>query len=186
MGICFSRRPSAASAPGQEEVLFFPDPAMPCYRALYGKPCRRANCKYTHELTSLVRLLLEIRKARRTLVVCVFTITCTEIADEIVAAAKERGVKVRVITDDVKMDDQGSKAFDLKAKGIRVRHDHNSLSHMHHKFAVVDNKTLLNGSFNWTRGAVLNNRENVVISHNPALVRAFCGEFNKLWALYGG
>merc|ERR1719375_2622169 len=131
---------------------------MPCYKALYGKPCRKgASCKYTHELTSLVRLLLEIRKAKRTLLVCVFTITCTEIANELVAA-KKRGVNVRVITDDAKMDDQGSKAFNLKAQGINVRHDHNIMSHMHHKFAVIDNKTVLNGSFNWTRGAVLSNR----------------------------
>jgi cardiolipin hydrolase len=27
--------------------------------------------------------------------------------------------------------------------------------HMHHKFCVVDGETLLNGSFNWTRQAVV-------------------------------
>jgi len=113
--------------------------------------------------------------------VCVFTISCKEIFDAIVAAAA-RGVRVRVVTDDEKMQDQGSKAFNLKAqRGVEVRNDRNERSHMHHKFAVVDGRMLLNGSFNWTRSAVLNNRENVVISHDPYLVADFANEFNRLW-----
>ena len=56
----------------------------------------------------------------------------------------------------------------------------NSPSHMHHKFAVIDGRLLLNGSFNWTRSAVLENRENVVVTDNPALVAAFNREFERL------
>ena len=96
-------------------------------------------------------------------------------------AAHQRGVRVRIITDDEKQDDQGSKAYGLKSRGISVRNDGNGLSHMHHKFAVLDNAVLLNGSFNWTRSAVLHNRENVVISTDPGLISAFSTEFNKLW-----
>lgn len=42
--------------------------------------------------------------------------------------------------------------------------------HMHHKFAIVDARLLINGSFNWTRQAVLYNQENCVITDNPQLV----------------
>jgi phosphatidylserine/phosphatidylglycerophosphate/cardiolipin synthase-like enzyme len=38
------------------------------------------------------------------------------------------------------------------------------------QFAVVDGKLLMNGSFNWTRQAVLYNQENIVITDNPQLV----------------
>jgi phosphatidylserine/phosphatidylglycerophosphate/cardiolipin synthase-like enzyme len=42
---------------------------------------------------------------------------------------------------------------------------------VHHKFAILDSRMVANGSFNWTRQAVLFNQENVVLSDNPALVR---------------
>lgn len=41
---------------------------------------------------------------------------------------------------------------------------------MHHKFAIVDGRLLINGSFNWTRQAVLYNQENCVITDNSSLV----------------
>ena len=67
--------------------------------------------------------------------------------------------------------------------GIPVKDD-NSKYHMHHKFALIDGKTLVNGSFNWTRQAVLNNRENVVISSDRTLVQAFHQEFENMWSMY--
>ena len=86
-------RPSAPSAAGHprvgvgafnQEVLFFPDPGMPCFHYLSGKHCRFGNsCKYLHRQTSLTRLCAWLRSARRTMDVCVFTITCSEIAKEI-------------------------------------------------------------------------------------------------------
>ena len=68
------------------DVLFFPDRAMPCRNYLEGRPCRRPNCGFAHEPTSLYRLLCELRQARTSLDICVFTITCNEIAAEVEAA----------------------------------------------------------------------------------------------------
>jgi cardiolipin hydrolase len=56
---------------------------------------------------------------------------------------------------------------------------------MHHKFAIIDKAKLLNGSFNWTRAAVITNQENVVVTkHAPGLLAAFDDEFEKLWAAF--
>ena len=66
---------------------------------------------------------------------------------------------------------QGSDIAQLRAAGIAVEMDSDQY-HMHHKFAVIDGRIVLNGSFNWTRQAVLYNQENVVISDNPVLVSA--------------
>ena len=167
------------------EVLFFPDKALPCRNFMRTGSCKRPNCTYAHERTSLVRLLEVIDAAKKSLEVCVFTITCNEIADAIESAAK-RGVMVRIITDDEQAKSQGSDVARLsRVANVSVRHDGNSKSHMHHKFALIDGEILINGSFNWTRAAVITNRENVVITrHAPALVQSFREEFNSMWTQY--
>ena len=158
---------------------------MPCRNYLQGRECRRRNCTFAHSETSLVKLLRELDRVKTSLEICVFTITCNEIADAIEAAAK-RNVSVRIITDDEQMKSQGSDIVRLaKVTNIKVRHDGDPTSHMHHKFAILDGDTLINGSFNWTRHAVISNRENVVITRAaPLLTKAFRDEFNKMWTAY--
>ena len=73
---------------------------------------------------------LALRQARQTISCCVYTITCREISEELVAAHR-RGVQVRVVTEDEKMDDKGSKTMNLRSQGISVRKDGRGL--MHHK-----------------------------------------------------
>ena len=54
--------------------------------------------------------------------------------------------------------------------------------HMHHKFAVFDRKTLLNGSFNWTRGASEMNSENVMVLDDARLIGQFLDRFEAMWS----
>eukprot|EP00798_Chlamydomonas_sp_ICE-L_P024801 gene24801-10446_t len=92
---------------------------------------------------------------RRTLDICVFTITCDEISDAVMDLHK-LGVKVRVITDDDQSGSLGSDIQKFRDIGIPV------------KFAILDNSVLLNGR---TRSAVLGNQENIVIMDHPDLVK---------------
>ena len=118
-------------------------------------------------------------RARKTIEICVFTITDDRIADEIVEAAG-RGVTVRIITDDDKSLDTGSDISRLKSRGIPVRCDRSEY-HMHHKFAVIDGETVLTGSYNWTRGAADRNEENLVAIQDSGLAGEFISVFEKLW-----
>lgn len=56
-----------------------------------------------------------------------------------------------------------------------------SAVHMHHKFAIVDGKKLITGSLNWTLTAVQSNKENIIVTDEPKLVRPYRQEFQKLW-----
>jgi phosphatidylserine/phosphatidylglycerophosphate/cardiolipin synthase-like enzyme len=91
---------------------------------------------------------------------------------------------VRVITDDTKADDVGSDVDRIAGAGIPVRVDR-SPCHMHHKFAVLDEATLLTGSYNWTRSAAAENQENLVVSDDVRLVSPFVATFERLWASLG-
>ncbi len=55
---------------------------------------------------------------------CVFTITCNELAAALLGAHR-RGVRVRVITDDEQMRTTGSDIQELMQAGVPVRHDAN-------------------------------------------------------------
>eukprot|EP00967_Tisochrysis_lutea_P024775 scaffold28472_cov22-Tisochrysis_lutea.AAC.1 len=67
----------AIVSPHRVQVLFYPDEALPCR---FMDKCRRNNCTYAHHATSLSRMLDFLNSAQRSLDICVFTITCNEIA----------------------------------------------------------------------------------------------------------
>lgn len=132
-----------------------------------------------------LRKLRELcRAARRSLDICVFTISDDRLADEILAC-HARGVVVRVLSDNDKRFDDGSDIHRLHRAGIAVRLDDTPF-HMHHKFALFDGRLLANGSFNWTRSATAQNEENLVVSDDAKLVGWFAGRFDALWIQFAG
>ena len=128
----------------------------------------------------LGHIVNRFQNARRTVDVCVFTITDDRIAGAMLDAHR-RGVRLRIVTDNDKAGDLGSDIERLEAAGIPTKLDRTPF-HMHHKFAIFDGTRLLNGSYNWTRGAAEQNAENVIDTGDPALVAAFQQQFDTLWA----
>jgi phosphatidylserine/phosphatidylglycerophosphate/cardiolipin synthase-like enzyme len=131
-----------------------------------------------------------LNEARHSADLCVFTITDDRIS-RAVLAAHARGVRVRVLSDEMKADDLGSDVRQFAAAGIAVklttpigRQGHGDPGHMHHKFALFDGHRLLGGSYNWTRGAADVNYENLIDTTDPDLVAAFGGEFERLWSRF--
>lgn len=123
-----------------------------------------------------------IRGARHSIKICVFTISENVISEEIIAAHK-RGVAVSIITDNDKLNDKGSDIRWLASEGIRIRIDEAN-SHMHHKFCIIDKKTLLTGSYNWTKSAADRNQENLLVTEDPKMLKAYLNEYEKLWDLF--
>ncbi len=153
----------APRSPGNDEAFFAP-----------GERC-------------LQQIVHRFNQCRRTADVCVFTITDDRISRAILDAHR-RGVVVRVITDNEKQHDLGSDIQKLREAGVEVKADDQhgpadtgSNGHMHHKFAIFDGTRLLNGSYNWTRGAANINFENVVDTADAVLIAAFSAEFARLW-----
>ena len=122
------------------------------------------------------------RQARKSVDICVYTISDDPLSEEILAC-HQRGLAVRVISDNEKQFDVGSDVQWLRDKGVPLRIDSGPY-HMHHKFALFDGRLLLNGSFNWTRSASTSNEENFMVVDHPQLLAAFSREFESLWARY--
>jgi mitochondrial cardiolipin hydrolase len=125
-------------------------------------------------------IIAALNVARRKADICVFTISDDRITNAIKLCHK-RGVRVRVISDNDQMNNKGSDVAELAEHGIDVHIDRTQY-HMHHKFAVIDDKMLLTGSYNWTRQAANSNEENLMVLRESRTLKAFGEEFARLWA----
>ena len=52
---------------------------------------------------------------------------------------------------------------------------------LHHKFAVIDNRTVITGSFNWSPSAAHQNDETLLVIHSPKLAAHFTREIDRMW-----
>ncbi len=129
------------------------------------------------QIPDTLHVLLD--NAKHSIDICVFTISDQSLSKRLLDAYR-RGVAVRIISDDQKVNDRGSQVYNLKNAGVKVKVDH-SRYHMHHKFGVVDNRISFTGSYNWTYTATKHNQENLIITTNYDIVRQFGEEFEKLW-----
>jgi len=110
------------------------------------------------------KILNLIKGAKKSVKVAMFTWTRKDFADE-VRAAKERGIETAVIIDRNSSKRISSKVVKhLLSSNVSLRlNKGNGL--LHHKFLVVDDKILVNGSANWTQAAFEKNDDCFVIIH---------------------
>ena len=99
---------------------------------------------------------------------------------EVIKRRLEDGVEVRIITDkDSKgafgMGEEWKKS--LKCHHLPIPEE----SKMHHKFVIIDDNLVMNGSFNWTKSAESKNLENVIVSSSKTLINAFIEIFDRYW-----
>lgn len=168
-----SPQPSISS-----KVLFFPDEAT-AHSLSYAS---KRSVESPVEQGSLSVLISTLQEAKKSLDVCVFVLSCKELGDVLINAHRS-GVVVRVVTDNEQSTVTGSQVGRLRRVGIQVRND-NSSYFMHHKFALVDESVLVNGSLNWTLQGVCGNQENVMITASLEMVEPFQRQFEKLWDMY--
>jgi cardiolipin hydrolase len=124
-------------------------------------------------------LAAQLAAARGSIDAAVFTITDDRIAAALLDA-HERGVALRIVSDGEKAHDPGSDIRRMMRAGIPIR-TRDGEGWMHHKFAVVDRRTLITGSYNWTRAGSGTNHENFLTTSEPQLVGAYLQAFEKLW-----
>jgi len=133
-------------------------------------------------------IIKRIEGAEKSIDVAMYAFTSGDLAKALVKA-HEKGIDVRILLDGDFIKNEYSKHNFLSKRGVNVRVDKSHLirpekikGHMHHKFAIIDNKTLITGSYNWTASAEERSDENLLIFNNaPDLVKAYRKEFDRIW-----
>ena len=124
-------------------------------------------------------IIKNINQAEAFINIAMYIFTDREIAIPLVKA-RERGVKVRLYLDQDQVDYQYSQSRFLVQKGIKTRISTNNYI-MHNKFAIIDNRILLTGSYNWTFSANNRNDENLMVIDDPEIIEIFQNQFINLW-----
>ena len=131
----------------------------------------------------------QIGQAKEKIDVAMYAFTSRELAWALVDARK-RGVEVRVLLDGDFARNTYSKGVFLDRKGLNVRLDMSHLKasgkstgRMHHKFALIDNRVVIAGSYNWTASAERRNDEVLLVfQDDQELAQTFEKEFERLWS----
>ena len=142
----------------------------------------------------------QLRRAKQGIDMALFVFSAQQLTN-VLREQVEEGVEIRLVADPgfasrpfsevldllgVTLPDHtcrveaGNAPLELSLKGIGTprlaRGDK-----LHHKFAVIDNKTVITGSFNWSPSAAHTNDETLLVIHSPQLAKHFSREMDRLW-----
>jgi phosphatidylserine/phosphatidylglycerophosphate/cardiolipin synthase-like enzyme len=129
------------------------------------------------------KLIERINNATYSIDMALYSFTgLSNVANAIISAKNNRGVKVRVVYHNRTMQSSMQMLADA---GIKISQRPTTDGLMHNKFAIFDgrddntrNDWVWTGSWNWTN---FDNRNNVVEINSPALAEAYTKEFEEMW-----
>ncbi|MBI2143693.1 hypothetical protein HYU17_00895 [Candidatus Woesearchaeota archaeon] len=123
-------------------------------------------------------LIMELRNANQTILFAAYSFTHPRIADELIMKASE-GIAVKGVIEKSTTNSEYSKHAAMMANGIKIRLE-SSKRLMHHKFFVIDNETVITGSFNPTQNGDERNDENMLIIRSRDVAAKYAKEFNAI------
>jgi len=124
-------------------------------------------------------VIAEIEAAQDRIRFMSFVFTSEEIAQAMVARA-EAGVVVQGVMESRSAGSPYSQYDRLRRAVHDVLLDGNPYI-MHHKVIIIDDDTVILGSYNFSRSAETDNDENVLIIHDRELAGAFVDEFGRVY-----
>ena len=158
-------------------------------------PHRRSDPEH-----GLAWLESQLAGARHSLDLSLFVFSGQNLADAL-RRLHARGVRIRLLADPGFANRSFSEALDLLGISMadhrcRIEADNRPWSRalegvgtpqlaggdkLHHKFAVLDGRRVISGSFNWSPSAAHQNDETLIRIDSPMLARHFEAEMDRMW-----
>ncbi|HEV2380902.1 MAG TPA: phospholipase D-like domain-containing protein [Terriglobia bacterium] len=125
-----------------------------------------------------------IRSASRSVMAALYRFHSPQLASALKDAG-EKGASVRIcLNNNDHYDENRAAQATLAGLGLSFRllsGKAGNGSKMHHKFLVIDGRTTVTGSYNWTPESESRNYENLIVLHDLRLAAAYSEEFEALW-----
>ena len=145
-------------------------------------------------------LAATLRQTRRQLDMALFVFSAQQLT-EVIAELQRRRVQLRLLADAGFASRPFSEVLDLLGTSLADRHCKLEAGNkplttaaegvgiarlpagdkLHHKFAVIDKRTVVTGSFNWSPSAAHQNDEVLLVIESPLLAAHFTREMDRLW-----
>ncbi len=132
--------------------------------------CPEDSCK-SHVISAL-------SSANSSIYFMTFSFTDNDIADMLVSKA-DLGLDVRGVMEKQRITMQYNVFSRLNGTNVDVVPDKNKYI-MHHKVFIIDNSTVITGSYNPTASANTKNDENILIIHDSAVAKKYMEEFDEI------
>ena len=152
------------------------------------------------QTNGLTLIKQQLQQANESIDLALFVFSAQELAN-VLAQKKAEGVEIRALVDQSFAYRSYSELLDLIGQQLP---DHRCLiekgnkpwssplttggvpqvprgDKLHHKFAVIDNRTVITGSFNWSASAAHRNDETLLVIDSPQLAAHFSREMDRLW-----
>lgn len=104
--------------------------------------------------------------------------------DDVAAVIQDRygeGVAVQGIFETTGSEQPASELTPLLCAGMEMRQDGNSYF-LHHKVFIIDEQTVMVGSFNFSDSATTSNDENLIVIQDATIAALYTQEFQRRWA----
>ena len=126
-------------------------------------------------------LVNAIADARQSLDIAAFELNHDAIFEAILSA-RERGLAVRIVTDDEHglEDERDAHLRELREAGVPVADDGRSAL-MHNKFMIIDGRAVWTGSLNYTINGAYRNNNNIFAIANPVVAAGYQAEFEEMF-----
>lgn len=124
-------------------------------------------------------IIARLKSATQIIDFMAFSFTDDKMGAMVLERAKA-GVKVRGVFENTGSETEFSEYTGMKNAGLDVWQDGNPYL-MHHKVFIIDGKTVVLGSFNFSQNAETENDENLLIFDDPSLAQQFIAEFGRVY-----
>jgi phosphatidylserine/phosphatidylglycerophosphate/cardiolipin synthase-like enzyme len=124
------------------------------------------------------KLVAYVKGAKKSVKFMIFTYTDKDLSGAMIAQA-QAGLKVQGVIEN-RGASQGA-FVPIYCAGLPVEVDGNSFT-MHHKVIIIDDETVITGSFNFTKSADDANDDNVLIIHSPTIAAQYNEEFARIYS----
>ncbi len=150
-------------------------------QTIVQSPGLTCNVCFTPRQACLPMIIDAIDKATTSIHMQAYSFTSKPIAEALIRA-HTRGVTVVVIADKSQCKEKYTQIHTLKRAGIMVYID-TKPAISHNKIMIVDRKSVLTGSYNFSNAAENRNAENVVLLASPELAKMYENNFSSRLAV---